>query len=138
MYEGSWILDPIKGCHLWIGIKYRNGYGRVKCQGAHRVIYEAEVGPIPRDMYIDHICKVRNCVNVNHMRIVTPKQNVLENSNSLQAMNARKTHCKRGHRFSKKNTRHSAGGSRICRACGRLRTKPQGGKSHRNLRIDRH
>ena len=44
-------------------------------QYAHRVIYEAEVGPIPEGMELDHTCNVRACVNPAHGEPVTPAEN---------------------------------------------------------------
>jgi hypothetical protein len=37
------------------------------CRGAHRVSYEHYVGPIPKGLEIDHLCRVRHCVNPAHL-----------------------------------------------------------------------
>lgn len=42
---------------------------------AHRYAWEQVHGPIPEGMQVDHRCHRRNCVNVDHLRLVTNKQN---------------------------------------------------------------
>ena len=69
-------------------------------------------------MVIDHICKNRNCVNLKHLKLVTIKENVLENSNSIGAINSRKTTCKNGHLFDKKY-----GNQRYCSICENAKSK---------------
>lgn len=66
-------------CTVWIGSTNNKGYGLIsvngKAQLAHRVAYEAEFGPIPDGMVIDHLCRVRNCVNPMHLEAVTVTEN---------------------------------------------------------------
>jgi HNH endonuclease len=121
------IEDGYDGCHLWQGALDRDGYGsfyfRKKLRRAHRVAYFIHVGEIPNGMFVDHICKNRNCVKASHLRLVTPRQNALENSRAVSARNAMKTHCKNGHPFDK-----VYGKQRYCSICqnekrARLRKK---------------
>lgn len=88
-------------CKLWTGPLDRDGYGsfyfRKKGRRAHRVAYFSVHGPIPDGMVVDHICKKRHCVQPNHLRLMTMIDNVMQNSNSIGAINRRKTHCKYGH-----------------------------------------
>jgi hypothetical protein len=69
------------GCILWTGHLNWNGYGRVtykgRLAGAHRVAYEIFKGPIPDGLQLDHLCRVRNCVNPEHLEPVTPSENTL-------------------------------------------------------------
>lgn len=97
--------DLVGGCWLWAGAISPGGYG-VMCFGrrwhqrsvrAHRLAYEAWRGPIPPELVIDHKCRVRSCVNPEHLRAVTKRTNTLSNSLSPTAINAAKTHCVRGH-----------------------------------------
>src|SRR3989304_2992011 len=80
-------------------IPIRSGYGRVWCNGrmqmVHRLIYEALVGPIPNGLTIDHLCRVRRCVNPDHMEPVTMLVNCLRGEGPT-AKQARQTHCKNG------------------------------------------
>lgn len=111
-------------CWLWIGT-LNQGYGRAcfkdKMYNAHRFVLELANIDIPKGMVVDHICRVRNCVNPDHLRVVTVTKNTLENSEGVSALNAKKTKCKRGHQFSATNTQirmHSNGKtSRNCIKC---------------------
>lgn len=58
-----------------------NGYGR-RYGGpgrspvlVHRYAYELLVAPIPEGMTIDHLCLVKQCVNPQHMEVVTRGEN---------------------------------------------------------------
>lgn len=75
----------IDGCLIWqasleSGAKDGiSGYGRMQFGGkthqAHRWAWEQANGKIPAGMVIDHKCWNRACVNVDHLRVVTRKQN---------------------------------------------------------------
>lgn len=108
------------GCWLWTGAKTSNGYGYLNTDGgrrlAHRFSYESLVGPIPAGLQLDHLCRVRHCVNPTHLEPVTQRENVLRGE-GLSAANARKTHCSRGHEYTPENTYIYAEGRRHCRPC---------------------
>jgi hypothetical protein len=42
---------------------------------AHRAAYILAIGPIPDGLHVDHLCARRDCVNPDHLRLVTNKQN---------------------------------------------------------------
>jgi len=63
------------GCWNWVGALLPNGYGYFHSKYPHRLAYEMANGPIPPKMEIDHTCHNRACVNIAHLRLVTPKQN---------------------------------------------------------------
>lgn len=109
-------------CWHWTGAT-SNGYGRVRVdvdRPAHRFAYELLVGPIPDGLVIDHLCRVRHCVNPAHLEAVTNAENILR-GNGFSARHARKTHCPKGHPYDEANTLIRADGSRNCIACGRDR-----------------
>lgn len=69
-----------RGCWLWTGVVKDDGYGLFRDgkrspKQAHRVAYESVYGPIPAGMQIDHLCRVRSCINPEHLQPVTPKEN---------------------------------------------------------------
>lgn len=110
------------GCWLWTGSLTEKGYGNVKLNkrlvGVHRLAYQWAKGPIPEGLQIDHLCRVRHCVNPDHLEAVTLKVNVLRGV-GITAMQARQTHCVQGHPFDGPNTAYTPRGSRVCRACKR-------------------
>jgi hypothetical protein len=67
------------GCQVWIGATNNKGYGVLSLDGArhlaHRIAYESAYGPIPDGMVVDHLCRVRNCVNPLHLEVVTSGEN---------------------------------------------------------------
>jgi len=97
-------------CWLWIGAtaggKYGD-YGVIRFKNrqtyAHRASYEYFKELIPPKMQIDHLCRNRSCVNPDHLECVSQQENLLR-GDGYTAMNARKTHCKRGHEFTLENT----------------------------------
>lgn len=109
-------------CKLWLGPLDKDGYGtfffRKRGRRAHRVAYFFGVGNIPDGLVIDHLCKNRHCVEVAHLRAITRRENSLDNTNSIAAMNARKTHCQHGHPFDRKY-----GGQRYCSTCDKAKAK---------------
>lgn len=119
--------DP-DGCWLWTGTKVPSGYGRLwiaqRPFAAHRVAYEWLVGPIPEGLQLDHLCRVRRCVNPAHLEPVTSRENTMRGLN-WAARNAEKTHCPQGHPYDEANTYLRSGGGRGCRACHREAARAQ-------------
>lgn len=111
-------------CRIFVGTKDRGGYGSVSVNGsmmgAHLYVWQRDVGPVPDGEEVDHVCRVRPCINAEHMRTVSHQVNCTENVVGSQWMlNASKTHCIRGHEFTPENTRYRKEGGRTCRACMR-------------------
>lgn len=125
----------VNDCLLYLGELNHGGYGvTVGKKLAHRVIYEESVGPIPAGFWIDHTCHNRDagrgeclggpclhrsCINIAHLRAVTPQANTL-----ASPITGGKTHCKRGHEYTPKNTyiqkqSRGYGFGRVCRTCRR-------------------
>lgn len=124
--ENFWAkVEKTDTCWLWKASVSVWGYGQCSFDGktkrAHRVSYELAKGPIPKGLQIDHTCRVRNCVNPDHLEAVTARENVLRGI-SPAAVNATKTKCLRGHSLVGEKARvvinHPVKGSyRACREC---------------------
>ncbi len=114
------------GCWLWESYVGSNGYGKFTTtywsRGAHRVAYELSIGPIPEGLQIDHLCRIRHCVNPAHMETVTSRENTMRGEGP-SAIAARKTHCPKDHPYDAQNTGYRRGGrSRVCKECHRRET----------------
>ena len=117
--------EPNSGCWLWTGPSYGKGYGgqrphhgATQPRGAYRVVYALVRGPIPKGFCIDHLCRVRLCVNPAHLEAVTMSTN-LRRGEGFIGVQARKTECLRGHPLSG-DTLYVHNGHRLCRECARL------------------
>lgn len=112
------------GCWIWEGAQTFDGYGKLsvgnKNKGAHRVAYQLFVGEIPNGLHLDHLCRVRCCINPYHLEPVTCRENLLR-GDGFAAAYSRKTHCKHGHEFTLSNTRVAKRGTRHCRMCDKER-----------------
>jgi hypothetical protein len=110
------------GCWEWTGYRYGNGYAAMGWLGRqrllHRLAYEQLVEPIPHGLTLDHLCRVRHCVNPDHLEPVT------QGENTRRAM---RSHCKNGHEFTPDNTYVPADGKRYCRECRRQRVRASRG-----------
>jgi hypothetical protein len=116
-------VQKTETCWLWTGAISSTGYGRLNLYYAHRIAFELHIGPIPEGMTIDHLCRVRTCVNPAHLEAVTLAENI-RRSDSPSAQRARWTHCPRGHEFTPENTYlRPDGHGRQCRACCRMRQR---------------
>lgn len=75
------------GCWIWGGhIHPKSGYGSLSVNGgfkmAHIFFYEKKFGKVKDGLELDHLCRVRACVNPDHLEQVTPAINVQRGSNS--------------------------------------------------------
>lgn len=109
---------------LWTACCTPAGYGQFGVAGrivmAHRWLYEQLVGPIPDGMQLDHMCRVRPCVNPDHLEVVTQLENIMRGV-SVGALLARRKECMRGHPYTTANSYVGPTGARSCRVCARLR-----------------
>lgn len=127
--------EPMSGCVLWDGVIMPNGYGRMVIWDpetktysghlAHRVSYREVKGEIPPGLDLDHLCRVRRCINAAHLEPVTRSVNVRRGAlPGMRAAIARRiaaqsTACKRGHPWTAETTYRSPGSPdrRECRRC---------------------
>jgi len=130
--ERFWVkVKKTETCWIWGGARSTNHivghtagpYGHFKVNGkvvqAHRYAYESLIAPIPSSLTIDHLCRNTLCVNPKHLEAVTIKENLLRGVGA-SGLNAKKTHCKRGHIFDNANTHIGLKGNRLCRACKKI------------------
>jgi hypothetical protein len=107
------------GCWVWYGSTNQQGYGQFwvvgKLELAHRRAFLWWRGLIPPGTEIDHLCRVRSCVNPSHLHAVSHRENTLC-GRTVTATNAAKTHCFHGHPFNLENTGPATHGRR-CRIC---------------------
>lgn len=117
-------VDASGDCWLWTGARKSEGYGSFSIRHgdsvyAHRFAYQQLVGPIPAGLQLDHLCRVRNCVNPDHLEPVERKVNILRGQ-SPAAIHARKSTCRNGHPFDAVG----ATGNRRCLTCERASYDP--------------
>ena len=86
-----------RGCWLWLGAK--NTVGRpffsynLKLVAAHKWMWERENGPVPEGLVLDHFfCNDPGCVNPDHIRPVTNRENILRGS-GVASVNLSKDKC---------------------------------------------
>lgn len=113
-------------CWLWTGCKDKGGYGLFQGYGklvrAHRFSYEINKTEIPSGLQIDHLCRRIDCVNPEHLEVVSARENTLR-GNTITAANAKREECKWGHLLTEDNILISQLPSRVCRTCKREREK---------------
>jgi hypothetical protein len=117
------------GCWTWtaantgqIVLSYGRFYDRAtrRVVMAHRWSYERTVGPIPGGLELDHLCRNTLCVNPAHLEPVTRRENVVRGT-SPNAINAAKTHCRRGHELTQENCyAFRWPKTRQCKLCARI------------------
>lgn len=117
-------VNKTESCWLWTGRLRYDGYAQYTWNDSqkvchttagHRAAWAMTNGDIPAGMQLDHLCRVRNCVNPDHLEIVTLKVNTLRSANAA-ATNAQKDVCLRGHAFDKV----TVGNTRYCGECNRI------------------
>jgi hypothetical protein len=119
--------DPTTGCWLWRA-SLASGYGRYTTRhyprsgSAHRIAYELVIGLIPEGLTLHHRCRVPACVNPAHLEPMRMGENALLGGGPA-ALNARKTHCHRGHPLSGENLKVRPGEGRRCLTCYRERRR---------------
>ena len=126
-------VEKTETCWLWKAGKDGNGYGvavlgsrsdgTYQLVKAHRHSYESLVGPIPDGLHLDHLCRVRHCVNPEHLEPVTQRENILRGEGA-SAQAARQTHCKNGHELVPENlVKRANPNARECKVCHRDRER---------------
>lgn len=111
-------VEKTDSCWLWTGTRLKDGYGQISVAGknryVHRIAYAIVIGPIPKGKCLDHLCRVRHCVNPTHLEPVSIQENIQRGD--LWKVNGLKTHCRQGHPYSGENLL-MVSGERRCRTC---------------------
>lgn len=120
----SKVIKDENGCWIWQSSKNKiTGYGIAvsnrKMVIAHRLSYRLFKDTIPLGLVVHHLCHVKLCVNPDHLQIMTQTENLKQSdglySNSICAHNSKKTHCPRGHEYTKISTKGRT--RRVCLLC---------------------
>ena len=100
-----------------------NGYHKVRFgknkYRAHRWVWELVNGKIPEGLVIDHICRNRACVAIDHLRMVTQQENIMAGLHNID----KRSNCNQGHPFIKENIMVRKNGRRECAECNRERSR---------------
>lgn len=122
-FAQRYVVNGESGCWEWMGAVNEWGYGTLGRDLAHRLswAFAGRKLPVYADGYeFDHRCRNRRCVNPDHLEVVSRRENQLR-GNGPCGLNARKTHCSKGHALSGDNViwGRSKNGqkTRRCRAC---------------------
>lgn len=107
--------EPNSGCWLYLRALNNSGYG------PHRTYYERFRGPIPDGLTLDHLCRIRCCVNPDHLEPMPLRENILRGEGT-SARHARRDACLRGHPYTPGNIGWSMDSKagrkyRYCKTC---------------------
>lgn len=109
------------GCVVWTGAR-SGGYGSLCIKGktyrAHRLVWMINEGPIPAGFCVMHLCDNPPCVNPNHLKLGTHKENMQDRDAKGRNGYANYTHCVNGHELTPENTViNKTIQRRACRKC---------------------
>ena len=127
------------GCVEWTGTA-PNGYGmvfpgapngelsRVSLDGkprrlspvpVHVAVWETYMGPVPKGLQLDHLCKNKRCCRIDHLEAVTARVNSRRRSGWYQDSGA--WYCSNHHRIDEINSYERVVGQdtfrTVCRKC---------------------
>lgn len=116
------------GCWIWTAqirpLGYPGCWYNGKTDTAHRVIYSLANGPIPKGLTIDHLCRVKACVNPDHLEAVTISENLKRCEYAPSTINSNVKKCPKGHQYDALNTgtyKQKTSTIRRCLRCHRER-----------------
>ena len=140
--EKRTVRIPWSGCWVFTGYVFNSGYGGLRVRGTpgndkyfvHRLSYELLIGAVPDGKQLDHLCRVRCCLNPAHLEPVTHRENVLRGISLPKAWKTwrSRTHCNHGHAFDENNTILTKQGHRRCRICQNFYSKLSHAQSRSN------
>ena len=114
------MLKPSVGeppmCYLYVRLSKRKRY---QMKRIHVLVLETFVGPRPPGMVACHNNSQPHDLRLENLRWDTHAANTRDIMDLDRHHNAKKTECKRGHRFTPENTYITTNGGRCCRQCVR-------------------
>lgn len=123
------------GCLVWQKCFvqfYECKYGQISFKNrnwlAHRLMYFLTTGIDPHEKHVMHSCDNGLCINPEHLKLGTAKDNMRDAAKKKRFPEQRKTHCPDGHEYNTKNTIFELRKGhelphRICRSCKLERQK---------------
>lgn len=130
-------------CWIWLGNINGHGYGVFsRGRNACTESFELYKGKLAPGYEPDHLCRIRACINPDHLEAVTHRENLLR-GDGVAAINAAKTHCPRGHELVLGNlvSAQLRRGQRYCLTCAKSkdanRSLPDNARRQANLRLTR-
>lgn len=126
-------VDKSGDCWLWTGYVNESGYGMYSTPAvlgvtrngrAHCLVYELHRGEIPAGMVLDHLCRVRHCVNPDHLEPVTNQENIKRSPLAFRDK------CTSGHPYTE-GSFYLDRGARVCKQCKRDRAATYAAKFDR-------
>jgi hypothetical protein len=129
-------IEVTDTCWLWTGHRDQvSGYGTYSTPRhdgaattrlAHRLVYLLNEGEIPKGLVLDHLCRVRHCVNPAHLEPVTNREN------SRRSPLVFKEACAAGHRYTEGSYYLTANGARLCKECRRAEVRESAARRARS------
>ena len=116
------VPEPNSGCWLWMAGLNSDGYGLLHGRIASRQSYEIFKCEIPTAFEIDHLCRIRCCVNPDHLEPVIHAENMARSDTTFHTSIA---HCPQGHEYTDQNTYRDKRGHRSCKKCAAIRSAKQ-------------
>lgn len=122
-------VEKTETCWLWKASLNRKGYAQFfpqpgKLVEGHRWAWISANGSVPDGLELDHLCKVKHCVNPVHLEAVTHAENMRRWLSLI-------THCPQGHPYDEVNTYVTKANVRHCRQCHRDQSREYGRKLRR-------
>lgn len=118
-------VEKTKNCWVWMGAKMPKGYGRVTLNGkgiyAHRLSYLFFNGPIGKNQVVMHTCDNSWCVNPEHLKIGTQKENIkdcVDKKRFMPGHRRKNGNCRKGLHVISEVGEFKSGG---CKACARIK-----------------
>lgn len=134
--------ESVPGHWIWTGYvdpkdgKPDSGYPKFITEHetyAHRWSYshfKLDGHPLPKGhgWHVDHLCRIKVCVNPDCLQYVPAQINVARNPNHIGKQRAARTHCKHGHDITMPENVYQRANRRYCKPCALRNAREQSRK----------